>query len=186
MKDTFFQIPKNKISRLANCYIYDQTNDRYIVEDDFEKSSYIEKPSCYSGGGGLLSTIDDYMKFCELLQNKGTLNDVNIIGSRTASFMMSNHLEKDIDLYDIAKGKWGTNIGKGVGFSLGGSIVIDPIKNMSLRSKDEFSWGGAASTLFWVDPREKISVVFMTQMLGNPLSQNLREDLRTLVYQALI
>ena len=126
------------------------------------------------------------MKFCELLQNKGTLNDVNIIGSRTASFMMSNHLEKDIDLYDIAKGKWGTNIGKGVGFSLGGSIVIDPIKNMSLRSKDEFSWGGAASTLFWVDPREKISVVFMTQMLGNPLSQNLREDLRTLVYQALI
>ena len=186
MKDTFFQIPENKISRLANCYIYDQTNDRYIVEDDFEKSSYIEKPSCYSGGGGLLSTIDDYMKFCELLQNKGTLNDVNIIGSRTASFMMSNHLEKDIDLYDIAKGKWGTNIGKGVGFSLGGSIVIDPIKNMSLRSKDEFSWGGAASTLFWVDPREKISVVFMTQMLGNPLSQNLREDLRTLVYQALI
>ena len=186
MKDTFFQIPKNKISRLANCYIYDQTNDRYIVEDDFEKSSYIEKPSCYSGGGGLLSTIDDYMKFCELLQNKGTLNDVNIIGSRTASFMMSNHLEKDIDLYDIAKGKWGANIGKGVGFSLGGSIVIDPIKNMSLRSKDEFSWGGAASTLFWVDPREKISFVFMTQMLGNPLSQNLREDLRTLVYQALI
>ena len=126
------------------------------------------------------------MKFCELLQNKGTHNNLNIIGSRTANFMMSNHLEKDIDLYDIAKGKWGTNIGKGVGFSLGGSVVIDPIKNMSLRSKDEFSWGGAASTLFWVDPKEKISLVFMTQMLGNPLSQNIREDIRTLVYQALL
>ena len=186
MKDTFFQIPANKIDRLATCYIYDQTNDRYIVEDDFEKSSYREKPSCYSGGGGLLSTIDDYMKFCKLLQNKGATNNLNIIGSRTADFMMSNHLEKDIDLYDIAKGKWGTNIGKGVGFSLGGSVVIDPIKNMSLRSKDEFSWGGAASTQFWVDPKEKISVVFMTQMLGNPLSNEMREDLRTLVYQALI
>ncbi len=186
MKDTFFQIPKEKIDRLANCYIYDQTNDKYIVEDDYENSSYIEKPSCYSGGGGLLSTIDDYMKFCTLLQNKGSIGNNNIIGSRTAEFMMTNHLEDNIDLYDIAKGKWGTNIGKGVGFSLGGSVVIDPIKNMSLRSKDEFSWGGAASTLFWVDPKEKISVVFMTQMLGNPLSQEIRSDLRTLVYQALI
>ena len=186
MEDTFFQIPKEKINRLANCYIYDQTNDKYIVEDDFEKSSYIEKPSCYSGGGGLLSTIDDYMKFCNLLQNKGSLNNKNIIGSRTAEFMMSNHLEKDVDLYDIAKGKWGTNIGKGVGFSLGGSVILDPIKNMSLISKDSFSWGGAASTLFWVDPIEKISVVFMTQMLGNPLSQEIRADLRNLVYQALI
>jgi len=186
MNDTFFQIPNNKIDRLATCYIFDQTNDKYIVEDDFEKSSYREKPSCYSGGGGLLSTIDDYMKFCKLLQNKGAKNNLNIIGSRTADFMMSNHLEKDIDLYDIAKGKWGTNIGKGVGFSLGGSVVIDPIKNMSLRSKDEFSWGGAASTQFWVDPKERISVVFMTQMLGNPLSNEMREDLRTLVYQALI
>jgi len=186
MNDTFFQMPKNKINRLSDCYIYDQTNDKYIVEDDYEKSSYMEKPSCYSGGGGLLSTIDDYMKFCNLLQNKGAMNDINIIGSRTADFMMSNHLEKDIDLYDIAKGKWGTNIGKGVGFSLGGSVVLDPIKNMSLRSKDEFSWGGAASTLFWVDPTEKISVVFMTQMLGNPLSTEIREDLRKLVYQALI
>jgi CubicO group peptidase (beta-lactamase class C family) len=186
MEDTFFQIPKEKIDRLANCYIYDQTNDKYIVEDDFEKSSYIEKPSCYSGGGGLLSTIDDYMKFCNLLQNKGSLNNKNIIGSRTAEFMMSNHLEKDVDLYDIAKGKWGTNIGKGVGFSLGGSVILDPIKNMSLISKDSFSWGGAASTLFWVDPIEKISVVFMTQMLGNPLSQEIRADLRNLVYQALI
>lgn len=186
MNDTFFQIPTNKIDRLATCYIYDQTNDKYIVEDDFEKSSYREKPSCYSGGGGLLSTIDDYMKFCKLLQNKGATNNLSIIGSRTADFMMSNHLEKDIDLYDIAKGKWGTNIGKGVGFSLGGSVVIDPIKNMSLRSKDEFSWGGAASTQFWVDPKEKISVVFMTQMLGNPVSNEMREDLRTLVYQALI
>ena len=186
MEDTFFQIPKEKINRLANCYIYDQTNDKYIVEDDFEKSSYIEKPSCYSGGGGLLSTIDDYMKFCNLLQNKGSLNNKNIIGSRTAEFMMSNHLEKDVDLYDIAKGKWGTNIGKGVGFSLGGSVMLDPIKNMSLISTDSFSWGGAASTLFWVDPIEKISVVFMTQMLGNPLSQEIRADLRNLVYQALI
>ena len=114
------------------------------------------------------------------------LNNKNIIGSRTAEFMMSNHLEKDVDLYDIAKGKWGTNIGKGVGFSLGGSVILDPIKNMSLISKDSFSWGGAASTLFWVDPIEKISVVFMTQMLGNPLSQEIRADLRNLVYQALI
>ena len=70
-------------------------------------------------------------------------------------------------------------LGKGIGFGLGGSVVIDPIKNMSLRSEGEFSWGGAASTLFWVDRKEKISVIFMTQMLGNPYSDKLRSEIKT-------
>ena len=186
MNNTFFQIPESKVKRLSNCYIYDSQANRYIVEDDFEKSSYINKPSSFSGGGGLLSTIDDYMKFCNFLQNNNHDKELDIVGSRTLEFMMSNHLEEQVDLSDIAKGKWGTRLGKGIGFGLGGSVVIDPIKNMSLRSEGEFSWGGAASTLFWVDRKEKISVIFMTQMLGNPYSDKLRSEIRNLVYQALI
>lgn len=110
----------------------------------------------------------------------------NIIGSKTLKYMISNQLENRKDLYKIAKGQWSKSSYKGIGFSLAGSVVIDPIANMSTRSIGEFSWGGAAETSFWVDQKEKISVVFMAQMLGYPHSQNIRDDLRTLVYQALI
>ncbi|MDG2101291.1 MAG: serine hydrolase [Dehalococcoidia bacterium] len=187
MKDTFFTVPNDKIDRLSNCYIFDEKSNNYTLEDDHINSSYIDIPKSYSGGGGLLSTIDDYMKFCNLLQNKGSIGEENLIGSKTSEFMMSNHLEGNLDLPDIAKGgKWGTRFYNGIGFSLGGSVVLDPIKNMSLRSKGEFSWGGAASTQFWVDQTEKISVVFMSQMLGNSYSSDLREDISQLVYQSIV
>lgn len=187
MEDTFFTIPKDKIDRLSNCYIFDEQSNNYTLEDDHINSTFIDIPKTYSGGGGLLSTIDDYMKFCNLLQNNGSLGKEYLIGSRTSEFMMSNHLEENLDLSNIAKGgKWETRIGKGIGFSLAGSVVIDPIKNMSLRSEGEFSWGGAASTQFWVDQTEKISVVFMSQMLGNPYSMDLREDISQFVYQSIV
>ena len=97
MVDTFFTIPNDKIDRLSNCYIFDQKSNNYILEDDYIKSSYIDIPKSYSGGGGLLSTIDDYMKFCNLLQNKGSIGEENLIGSKTSEFMMSNifSLKKD-------------------------------------------------------------------------------------------
>ena len=100
--------------------------------------------------------------------------------------MISNQLENGKDLFKIAKGKWSKSPFKGIGYSLAGSVVIDPIANMSTRSIGEFSWGGAAETLFWVDKKENISVVFMAQMLGFPKDQNLKDDLRTLVYQSII
>ena len=187
MKDTFFTVPNDKIDRLSNCYIFDEKSNNYTLEDDYIKSSYIDIPKSYSGGGGLLSTIDDYMKFCNLLQNKGSIGKENLIGTKTSEFMMSNHLEGNLDLPDIAKGGvWGTRFYNGIGFSLGGSVVLDHIKNMSLRSEGEFSWGGAASTQFWVDQTEKISVVFMSQMLGNSYSSDLREDIFQLVYQSIV
>ena len=186
MKDTSFYIDKSKLDRFTSCYIFDEISDKYILQDDSIETSYLEKPKSFSGGGGLLSTIDDYMKFCNLIQNNGSNNIENIIGSRTLDYMISNQLNEDEDLHKIGIGRWGKEEFKGVGFSLGGSVVIDPIKNMSIRSKGEFAWGGAASTAFWIDKKEKINVVFMTQMLSFPYSDILRKDLRTLVYQALI
>ena len=186
MKDTSFYIDKSKLDRFTSCYIFDEISDKYILQDDSIETPYLEKPKSFSGGGGLLSTIDDYMKFCNLIQNNGSNNIENIIGSRTLDYMISNQLNEDEDLHKIGIGRWGKEEFKGVGFSLGGSVVIDPIKNMSIRSKGEFAWGGAASTAFWIDKKEKINVVFMTQMLSFPYSDILRKDLRTLVYQALI
>ena len=186
MNDTTFHIDKSKLDRLSSCYIYDEIADKYILQDDSVETSYLEKPRSFSGGGGLLSTIDDYMKFCNLIQNNGSTVEENIIGSRTLDYMMSNQLNHGEDLHQIGKGRWGKEEFKGVGFSLGGSVVIDPVENMSIRSKGEFAWGGAASTAFWIDKKENISVVFMTQMLSFPYSDSLRKELRTLVYQALI
>tara|TARA_B100001769_G_scaffold263812_1_gene247440 strand:+ start:2485 stop:3690 length:1206 start_codon:yes stop_codon:yes gene_type:complete len=186
MNDTTFHIDKSKLDRLSSCYIYDEIADKYILQDDSVETSYLEKPRSFSGGGGLLSTIDDYMKFCNLIQNNGSTVKENIIGSRTLDYMMSNQLNYGEDLHQIGKGRWGKEEFKGVGFSLGGSVVIDPVENMSIRSKGEFAWGGAASTAFWIDKKENISVVFMTQMLSFPYSDSLRKELRTLVYQALI
>ena len=186
MNDTTFHIDKSKFDRLSSCYIYDEIANKYILQDDSVETSYLEKPRSFSGGGGLLSTIDDYMKFCNLIQNNGSTVKENIIGSRTLDYMMSNQLNYGEDLHQIGKGRWGKEEFKGVGFSLGGSVVIDPVENMSIRSKGEFAWGGAASTAFWIDKKENISVVFMTQMLSFPYSDSLRKELRTLVYQALI
>ena len=186
MNDTTFHIDKSKLDRFSSCYIYDEIADKYILQDDSIETSYLEKPRSFSGGGGLLSTIDDYMKFCNLIQNNGSADKENIIGSRTLDYMISNQLNHGEDLHQIGKGRWGKEEFKGVGFSLGGSVVLDPVENMSIRSKGEFAWGGAASTAFWIDKKEKISVVFMTQMLSFPFSDSLRKELRTLVYQALI
>ena len=186
MNDTTFDIDKSKLDRFSSCYIYDEIADKYILQDDSIETSYLEKPRSFSGGGGLLSTIDDYMKFCNLIQNNGSTDKENIIGSRTLDYMISNQLNHGEDLHQIGKGRWGKEEFKGVGFSLGGSVVIDPVENMSIRSKGEFAWGGAASTAFWIDKKENISVVFMTQMLSFPYSDSLRKELRTLVYQALI
>ena len=186
MNDTTFHIDKSKLDRFSSCYIYDEIADKYILQDDSIETSYLEKPRSFSGGGGLLSTIDDYMKFCNLIQNNGSTDKENIIGSRTLDYMISNQLNHGEDLHQIGKGRWGKEEFKGVGFSLGGSVVLDPVENMSIRSKGEFAWGGAASTAFWIDKKEKISVVFMTQMLSFPFSDSLRKELRTLVYQALI
>ena len=186
MNDTTFHIDKSKLDRFSSCYIYDEIADKYILQDDSIETSYLEKPRSFSGGGGLLSTIDDYMKFCNLIQNNGSTDKENIIGSRTLDYMISNQLNHGEDLHQIGKGRWGKEEFKGIGFSLGGSVVLDPVENMSIRSKGEFAWGGAASTAFWIDKKEKISVVFMTQMLSFPFSDSLRKELRTLVYQALI
>ncbi|NCG35398.1 MAG: serine hydrolase [Dehalococcoidales bacterium] len=186
MKDTSFQILSSKIKRFSSCYIYDSSANRYILEDDSNNSKYSKIQKINWGGAGLTSTIDDYMKFCNLIQNNGSIKEKNIIGSNTLNYMIYNQLENGKDLFKIAKGKWSKSPFKGIGYSLAGSVVIDPIANMSTRSIGEFSWGGAAETLFWVDKKENISVVFMAQMLGFPKDQNLKDDLRTLVYQSII
>jgi CubicO group peptidase (beta-lactamase class C family) len=186
MNDTFFTIPKEKKERFASCYVCDAKNGGYKLSDDSQSSAFSNTPKSFSGGGGLLSTIDDYMKFCNMLQNKGTINGATILGKKTTELMMSNQLEKNVDLSQIAKGRWSETLFEGIGFSLGGSVVIDPVRNKNISSLGEFAWGGAAGTAFWIDPVEKINVVFMTQIMDFLERDALRSELRTVVNQSIV
>ena len=143
------------------------------------------RPSWLSGGGGLTSTLADYHRFAEMLLQGGQLGDVRLLGERTVRHMTKNHLPGGADLAAFGRPLFAESPFDGVGFGLGFSVTLDPVATRTLGSPGEFAWGGAASTAFWVDPAEDITVVFMTQLL--PSSRYpVRSQLRQLVYSALV
>jgi CubicO group peptidase (beta-lactamase class C family) len=142
-----------------------------------------EPVSCFSGGGGLIGTMDDYCKFVDMLRRRGQgANGARILGARTVRFMAANHLDGDIASMGVES--FAEVSFHGIGFGLGMYSVVDPTKSGMICTPGEFGWGGLASTVFWVDPAEDITVVFLTQQIpssGYPL----RRELRGLVYGAL-
>ncbi|HEV7202955.1 MAG TPA: serine hydrolase domain-containing protein [Jatrophihabitans sp.] len=143
------------------------------------------KPSWFSGGGGLTSTLGDYHRFTQMLLGRGRLGDVRLLGDRTVPYMASNHLPGGADLVAFGRPLFAETPFDGVGFGLGFSVTLDPAATRTLSSRGEFAWGGAASTAFWVDPVENITVVFMTQLLPSS-TYPIRSQLRQLVYSALV
>ncbi len=183
MLDTGFYVPSGKKSRLASCYQHRKLNQPKLV-DDAITGTYLTLPKVLSGGGGLVSTLDDYMSFCKMILNGGEATDHRIISRKTLDLMCSNHLVNGKDLRSCAYGRWSETSYTGVGFGLGFSVLLDPAASQVSGSVGELAWGGAASTAFWIDPLEDMAVVFMTQLL--PSSQfNVRRELRSLVYSAM-
>ncbi|MEO8887832.1 MAG: serine hydrolase domain-containing protein [Jatrophihabitantaceae bacterium] len=142
------------------------------------------RPTWFSGGGGLTSTLADYHRFTQLLRGRGRLGDVRLLGDRTVRYMASNHLPGGADLVTFGRPLFAETPFDGVGFGLGFSVTLDPAATHTLCSRGEFAWGGAASTAFWVDPVEDITAVFMTQLLPSS-TYPVRSQLRQLVYSAL-
>jgi CubicO group peptidase (beta-lactamase class C family) len=140
--------------------------------------------SFHSGGGGLVSTAGDYLRFCQMLLNGGTLDGERIIGSRTLEFMTRNHIPGGADMSTFATGSFSETVYGGVGFGLGFANKVNPVANGYPCSVGSFYWGGLASTLFWVDPKEELIVVFMTQLIPSS-TFNFRGQLESLVYAAL-
>jgi CubicO group peptidase (beta-lactamase class C family) len=138
-----------------------------------------------SGGGGLVSTTADYLRFTNMLANGGELDGARILAPMTLRLMTSNHLPGGQDLTQLSRSLFSESTYAGIGFGLGFAVVFDPPKTLIPCSKGEFYWGGAASTAFWVDPVEHISVVFMTQLMPSA-AYPIRRELRTLVYSALM
>lgn len=182
MKDTSFWVTPEKASRLAANYQRGADKELKLI-DDPQSSAYLEKPAFLSGGGGLTSTTADYYRFCEMLRQGGELDGERIIGSRTLDLMIRNHLKDDSDLTSMAIGAFSETAYEGVGFGLGFASTLDEVAAGSLGAGD-FYWGGAASTIFWVDPVEDLVCVFMTQLMPSS-TFNFRGQLKQIIYSAI-
>ncbi len=183
MVDTSFSISEEKQPRFASCYFRDYKK-QLKLQDDGQNSDYKNRVF-FSGGGGLISSMHDYWRFCEALRNRGELDGNRIIGSRTLEYMTRNHLPDNQDMSVFATGTFSETAYEGIGFGLGFACKVDGAKNGNLGSEGEFFWGGAASTIFWVDPKEDLVVIFMTQFMPSQ-TFNFRGQLQSIIYPALI
>lgn len=183
MADTGFHVPPEKLERFAACY--QASPGGFSLQDDPQTSHFTRPPAFLSGGGGLVSSIDDYFRFAQALCNGGELNGRRIIGRKTLEFMRSNHLPGNCDLPSIAVGSFSETPYEGQGFGLGVSVKTDVAKSMVNGSVGEYGWGGLASTTFLVDPLEEMVMVFMTQLMPSS-TYPIRQQLRAITYGALV
>jgi CubicO group peptidase (beta-lactamase class C family) len=182
MSDTAFFAEGDAAERLAVLYTPDPATGRIRPLEQFGRAA-LRKPKFLSGGGGLVSTAGDYHRFAQMLLGRGEFEGVRLLGSRTVDYMTTNHLPDGRDIASF--GHPISEPDEGVGFGLGFSVVLDPARHKTLSSAGEFAWGGAASTNFWVDPAEDLTVVLMTQLLPST-SLPIRPRLTALVQQAIV
>jgi CubicO group peptidase (beta-lactamase class C family) len=186
MKDTAFYVPPNDFERFTSCYQPETQGSGLRLQDDGRESTYAKPPMLESGGGGLVSTAHDYLRFCRMMLNGGTLDGVQILSPKTVALFSLNYLPDAREIADMAlPGMFSESGYAGVGFSLGCGVNVNVAKTRLPGSLGEYFWGGAAATAFWIDPKEELTVVFMTQVIGSPARLTLRRDLRTLVYSAM-
>jgi CubicO group peptidase (beta-lactamase class C family) len=184
MTDTAFWLEGDDIERLAALYVPAPGTKRAVRNDQFGALG-TRRPTCFSGGAGLVSTAADYHRFTQMLLRGGELDGVRLLGPRTVRQMAGNHLPGNADLEAFGRPLFAEMPFNGFGFGLGFSVLQNPIAAKTLSSVGEFAWGGAASTAFWVDPEADITALFFTQLLPSS-THPLRQYLRQLVYQALV
>ena len=175
MHDTGFTVPKNKLHRFAANY--SSRDAQSILIDDPQLSRYQKSGRILSGGAGLVSTSHDYMQFQLMVLNGGKLGKVRILGPKTVGFALSNHFPRD----NMIRPPYMKEQGHGLGFAL----ALDPARMGVLTSTGTADWAGAASTFFWIDRKERLAAVFMTQDM--PITDNTLFGMgRSLTYQALV
>jgi len=175
MTDTFFYLPEDKLGRFAATYRPDATGKIELEEAPNANSIFFRERTYFSGSGGLVSTASDYLRFQLMLLNGGELDGARILGRKTVELMASNHTGK----LPIA------SRGPGFGFGLGVSVLVDLGASGQLGSEGMFGWGGAYNTITFVDPKEDMVGIMMSQLRPNA-HLNIRRDFQTLVYQALV
>jgi CubicO group peptidase (beta-lactamase class C family) len=198
MMDTFFVVPDDKLARfLPNHFLDPETKKPRLLSPEgssepganiFENCRAMcdyQDVTLFSGGGGLVSTTMDYMRFAEAMRNGGTFDGARILSPKTVAYMTTNHLPASIA--GGGSGEQPTLVGTalpGFGFGLGFGLVTDTAASSVMGSVGEYYWGGAAGTVFWIDPVEEIVVVSMMQLMGGWPSY--RADLKVATYQSLL
>jgi CubicO group peptidase (beta-lactamase class C family) len=156
MSDTGFYVPKEKLSRFAEMYGYDNAGKLVVIgTKEALNHDFSAKPAFPSGGGGLVSTTTDYMRFCQMLLNGGELDGVRLLSPKSVELMHSNMLSPGMTVF-----------GQGAGFGLDFAIYTDPVAAGGYYGKDTFWWGGAAGTWFWIDPVNDLIVIGMIQQVA--------------------
>jgi CubicO group peptidase (beta-lactamase class C family) len=179
MTDTAFHIEPSKLNRF--CTLYGKTlGSDFGILDSPETSEYLPPVTLHSGGSGLVSTPLDYLKFAQCVMNKGELNGVRLLGPKTVELMICNHLPSA--LLPIAFE--GTEPMLGMGYGLGFGVMLDTAQTGMMGSVGDHGWGGYAETYFWIDPKEDLIAILMTQYLPSQ-TYPIRKEFRTAVYQAL-
>jgi CubicO group peptidase (beta-lactamase class C family) len=183
MRDTGFSIAPTEQSRLTRLYAPDPQTGLAVAAPNLERH-HLEQPKMLSGGGGLVSTAADYLRFTNMLLMRGELDGERLLAPHTVDLMAANHLPGGaLITAPFGRSPLGAN-NEGRGFGLGFAPLVDPVAAKSLSSRGEYCWGGAAGTAFWVDPAEELTVVFCTQVLF--ARDDFGYHLRQLVYQALV
>ncbi len=171
MVDTDFSVPEAKADRYAT--VYEPTEDGGI--EVLENPPVSKNPLCFfhAGGAGLQSTAADYLRFCQMMLNEGELDGNRLLGRKTVELIRMNHISEN----------WQPLWRSGCGFGLGFAVVTDVAETHALGSVGTYSWGGLASTTFWIDPMEDLIAIFMTQLIGD---SPFHAQFRVLTYQAII
>ncbi len=183
MHDTFFQVPADKLDRFLPNHGWDAENNKLVPFDDSDFMDYAGGTMMESGGGGLVSTGRDYLRFAEMMRAGGRLDGVRILSPKTVDFIATDHLPASISAGGEGERPAVNLLNRGGGFGLGFGVIRDPAMAGVIGSPGEYSWGGAAGTIFWIDPVEEMVVVSMIQLMGSPWP--LRTELKVLSNAAI-
>lgn len=186
MVDTGFHVPAEKIGRFAANYEKNpRTKETRLFDPSDENSTYAKPKPFLSGGGGLVSTMLDYWRFCQMFLNGGELDGVRLLSPKTVDYMTLNHLPGGKTMPEMDQSAFSETGSEGTGFGLGFSVIVDPAEAQAVTSLGNHSWGGAASTYFWIDPEEDLIGILMTQLMPSR-AYPLRPQLQQLVYGSLL
>jgi CubicO group peptidase (beta-lactamase class C family) len=184
MEDTFFQVPAEKLERFGTNHTFNPESKMLEVSDRVADSNFVNRRTFESGGGGLLSTTEDYMRFSQMLINGGELEGERIIGRKTLDYMTQNHLGGIFGTTGQHSPDELPGMARGTGFGLGFAVIEDPTAVGGNTSAGEYYWGGAAGTIFWVDAVEELFGIVMIQHMN--VQVPLRAVFKALTYGAII
>jgi len=183
MRDTAFFVSPSDRHRLAECYVRRADELLGLPGSSFE-GDRTRKPTFLSGGGGLISTVKDYLRFCDCVMHGGRSCGTQLLSRETLDLMSTNHLPRGLCLPEVSQGLFSERGYAGIGFGLGWATTVDKQRSLLPGNPGDTFWSGMANTFFWCDPSEDLCCVFMTQLLPSE-TYPLQREIKTRVYDAL-